>query len=90
MPSGFSKEELIEAVKTPAVIVAFTTFPLGVASNFFGHEVRTWVLILITAAFLLIALFSKSQANRVLSGVFAVIWGAATGLIIVLQAKGIL
>lgn len=90
MPKGFSKEELIEAAKTPPVIMAIVTFPLGVASNFFSNEVRTWILIAITAAFLAIAIFSKSQANKVLSGVFAVIWGAATGLIVVLQAKGLL
>ncbi len=90
MPKGFSKEELIEAAKTPAVIVAFVTFPLGVASNLFSNEIRVYILIAITVAFLSIAIFAKAQSNRVLAGVFAVIWGAATALIIILQTKGIL
>ncbi len=87
MPKGFSKEELIEAAKTPAVIAAFFSFPLSIVANMFNNEIRIGVLTAITVVFLMLAVFIKSQTNRILSAVLAVIWGIAVALVMVLQSK---
>lgn len=87
MPKGFSQEELIEAAKTPAVIAAFFSFPLSLIANMFNNEIRIGVLTAITVVFLMLAVFIKSQTNRILSAVFAVLWGIALALVVVLQSK---
>lgn len=75
MSDDLSKSSLLQAVKTPAVMLSIILSPIAYFSDFLPKQNKFVLPLCFAGIFLLLVLMSKDKPNRALSLGLATLWG---------------
>lgn len=75
MSDDINKDSLLQAVKTPPVMLAIILAPIAYFCDFLPKQNKFILPLSFTCIFLLLVLMSKQKPNRALSLGMATLWG---------------